>query len=168
MTKIISYYPYLLSVRFNETCPFPIGVASGPKNKTWTKFSFDFRHWLVSLTSKYPWHKANNSEKEDLTFKTYLILIDRFYCCWWDLGFSIQPHHRGDIYWLPFYRHLDENNIESNIILFCQNNEINILPLSNSNKYLTSNKTKTMVNKNVMSNPKYFPNIEIYFKMVKK
>lgn len=144
VTKIISYYPYLLSVRFNETCPFPIGVASGPKNKTWTKFSFDFRHWLVSLTSKYPWHKANNSEKEDLTFKTYLILIDRFYCCWWDLGFSIQPHHRGDIYWLPFYRRLDENNIESNIILFCQNSEINILPLNNNNKYLTSNKTNTM------------------------
>lgn len=114
------------------------------KIKTWTKFSFDFRHWLVSLTSKYPWHKANNSEKEDLTFKTYLILIDRFYCCWWDLGFSIQPHHRGDIYWLPFYRRLDENNIESNIILFCQNSEINILPLNNNNKYLTSNKTNTM------------------------
>ena len=52
-TKIISYYPYLLSVRFNETWPFPIGVASGPKNKKYelnsaSTFSIDLHDWLQS------------------------------------------------------------------------------------------------------------------------
>ena len=40
---------YLLNVRFNETCPFPIGVANGPtKEFNFTKTAYFRQDTLVS------------------------------------------------------------------------------------------------------------------------